>query len=98
MSEPVRLKERMAEPRARPPSGTLPRFGSLEEFARAVTGPEPAVREQLKREMFVEVEGAFYKWVGSVCPSSRAHHIVIKGPEGECYCPHCRCFIEPIWF
>jgi hypothetical protein len=74
------------------------RFGSPEEFAEAVTGSDPQVKERLKREMFVKIGKDFYKWVGSVCPNSREHHIVIRGPDGRCYCPHCREVIEPEWF
>ncbi|MCR4404811.1 MAG: hypothetical protein NUW06_06035 [Candidatus Acetothermia bacterium] len=76
----------------------MPRFSSLEEFAQAVAGQDLELREYLKREMFVQIGEDFYKWVGSVCPNSREHHIVVKGPDGQCYCPHCRSFIEPVWF
>jgi len=78
--------------------GAVSHFNSLEEFALAITGPELELREHLKREMFVQIGEEFYKWVGAVCPYSRDHHLVVKGPEGECYCPHCRSFIEPVWF
>ncbi|MGQ9477189.1 MAG: hypothetical protein ACUVRH_01635 [Candidatus Bipolaricaulia bacterium] len=99
-SEPVRLKRGAAapDPRVGPPGGAVPRFDSLEEFASVITGPEFEPRERLKREMFVQIGEEFYKWVGAVCPYSRDHHIVVKGPDGQCYCPHCRSFIEPVWF
>ncbi len=90
-----KLEGRVAGPRTK---GAVSHFNSLEEFALAITGPELELREHLKREMFVQIGEEFYKWVGAVCPYSRDHHLVVKGPEGECYCPHCRSFIEPVWF
>ncbi len=96
----LKVEQKAADPnpRARPSSEAVAWFASLEEFAAAITGPDLAPREQLKREMFVQIGKEFYKWVGAVCPYSRDHHIVVKGPEGQCYCPHCRSFIEPVWF
>lgn len=73
-------------------------FGSPKEFAAAISGSAERATEQLKREMFVKIGEDFYKWVGSVCPHSHEHHYVIRGPEGQCFCPHCREFIEPEWF
>ena len=73
-------------------------FNSLGEFADAITGPDPGVKERLKREMFVKIGRGYYKWVGSVCSNSREHHVVVRGEDGRCYCPHCREFIEPEWF
>lgn len=73
-------------------------FGSLGEFADALSGAGPEVKERLKREMFAKIGDDFYKWVGSVCPVSREHYVVIRGPDGRCYCSHCREFIEPVWF
>lgn len=74
------------------------RFGSPKEFAAAISGSDQRVAEHLKREMFVKIGDGFYKWVGSVCPHSREHHYVIRGPAGQCYCPHCLGIIEPEWF